>query len=223
MLGAFSPGKFPACVSQLRNPDSTILSFQSGTTVILGTKHPVDALVQLYKMLYYILKRTGRVCTVRDFRVQNVVGNAHLGYDIDVVSLARTYRMASNYEKSIFPGLHFTIPGSPIRFIVFRHKGRFVITGGKNGRDIHEAYNTVLPWLEPFIREPVEDEEEAGEIKERGEKKKKKAKKKKTQTQHREMSENSLLDVLLGQAHELSEEEEEEDEEEEEEEDDDDD
>jgi TATA-box binding protein (TBP) (component of TFIID and TFIIIB) len=152
LSGQYAPKIFPASVCHLLEPNSTMVAFQSGTTIILGTKHPSDALVQVYKIIYYIFRKTGKICSVHDFRVENVVGSAWLGCRLDIGALARTHALSSRYESTVFPGLHFTLPQTnyPVKFIFFK-LGRMVITGAKTGIEIQEAYNRIVPILRPFV------------------------------------------------------------------------
>lgn len=152
LSGQYAPKVFPASVCHLLYPKSTMVAFQSGTTIILGTKHPSDALVQVYKIIFYLFRKTGRICTVHNFAVENVVGSAWLGCCLDIDALAKAYQLQADYEPSDFPGLHFRfLANYPVKFIFFR-LGRMVITGAKTGLEIQQAYNKIVPLLRPFTR-----------------------------------------------------------------------
>jgi TATA-box binding protein (TBP) (component of TFIID and TFIIIB) len=151
--GQYAPQIFPAAVCHVLNPNTTLVAFKTGTTIVLGAKHPSDALVQIYIVIFEIFRELGVICSVLDFRVENVVGSAHTGCKIDIAAIARQYSLRTVLEPTTFPGLHFQLGNQRIKYILFP-LGRMVITGARTGLEIHTAYNDIVPVLRKFILAP---------------------------------------------------------------------
>lgn len=160
MRGRFTPNTFPACMANSAMPSGSNVSFDTGTTIGLGTCNPMDCLLMIYKLLMRVYLDTNWVILPQEFRIENVVGSASIGKQID---LKRMYRVAKSadepgvprpgdvqYEPSLFPGLHLRIPGVSVRFICF-NSGYLVLTGGRDAAGIVDAYNALVEKLEPFV------------------------------------------------------------------------
>ena len=161
--GQFSPNVFPAAVSRFDEPNCATVSFDTGKTVVLGTRNPNDALFQLYSMLMHIYIVTGHASLPHEFRVENVVGSAWLGQHVDLPRLARDLCMQTVYEDSVFPGVHMNLKSKKReeKTIVFK-KGRMVITGAKHPRQIGEAFEVACQMLAPYtIAPPSEPAQQA--------------------------------------------------------------
>jgi len=86
---------------------------------------------------------------VVDFKVQNIVGTADLGYPIRLEGLVCAHASFASYEPELFPGLIYRLHKPRVVFLVFV-SGKVVITGAKTERDVSTALTKLHPVLVEF-------------------------------------------------------------------------
>jgi transcription initiation factor TFIID TATA-box-binding protein len=145
--------RFAAVTSRLREPRTTALFFGSGKVVCTGASSVNAARLSLLKFVR-ILRRIGLVVNMNQFRVQNVVASAGLGYQLKLGALLQKCGVYASYEPALFPGLVYRPADTPIVFLLFR-SGRVVITGAKTTSQVVERYAILLAFIES-VREQVE-------------------------------------------------------------------
>lgn len=82
-----------------------------------------------------------------DFKVQNIVASADVGFAIRLESLSHKHAEFCQYEPEIFPGLIYRIYSPKVVVLIFV-SGKIVLTGAKTREQIQEAYNSILPALQ---------------------------------------------------------------------------
>ncbi len=83
----FNPRRFGAVIMRLREPRATALIFASGKVVITGVKSTHNATLACKKFAY-IVERVGfQPKEYVDFKVQNLVGTADVGFPIRLEGL----------------------------------------------------------------------------------------------------------------------------------------
>ena len=145
--------RFAAITIRMANPHCTCLLFSSGKLVITGStsRHACIAASQHVTLIL-------RQCNPRDqFSVtsciiQNIVAHVELphGRTINLQQLYSAHCECSTYQHSVFPGLVFRPPKSPIVLLVFT-SGRIVCTGGRCYEDIFYGFRDMYTKLLPFI------------------------------------------------------------------------
>jgi TATA-box binding protein (TBP) (component of TFIID and TFIIIB) len=114
--------RFAAITIRIEDPTCTGLLFSSGKLVITGS-------VSMYACILaaHTISRLLRECDeTQEFRViscvvQNIVAHAEVpaGHNVDVEAFYRGYCEFATYQKSVFPGLVFRPPHSPIVLLIF--------------------------------------------------------------------------------------------------------
>lgn len=140
---------FPNCVYQSKYPACTILIYESGKIVTIGTKTPEYAKTAIYLLvlkLYELLPYTMWEINVYNFRVVNYVGSFCTGFLLDLPLLADTIRLTGKvkYNKNHFPAARFktSAPLPKTTLTVFR-SGRVNIAGAQTPRDLTLVYNSL--------------------------------------------------------------------------------
>lgn len=176
--------RFAAITIRIEDPTCTGLLFSSGKLVITGS-------VSMYACILaaHTISRLLRECDeTQEFRViscvvQNIVAHAEVpaGHNVDVEAFYRGYCEFATYQKSVFPGLVFRPPHSPIVLLIFARcvcvffvlrvlsvctlltcmrrgvcvcvcdSGKIVCTGGKSCDDILLGFRRLYPLIRPFI------------------------------------------------------------------------
>lgn len=81
-----------------------------------------------------------------DFKVQNIVGTADVGFPIRLEGLVYAHSTFASYEPELFPGLIYRLVNPRVVFLIFV-SGKIVITGAKTEADLSQAYTKLLPVL----------------------------------------------------------------------------
>jgi transcription initiation factor TFIID TATA-box-binding protein len=142
----FNPRRFAAVIMRLREPRATALIFASGKMVVTGTKSTHNSSLSAKKFAY-ILERVGfKPQTYIDFKVQNIVGTADVGFPIRLEGLVYAHSTFASYEPELFPGLIYRLASPRVVFLIFV-SGKIVITGAKTEVDLSEALTKIYPVL----------------------------------------------------------------------------
>lgn len=81
-----------------------------------------------------------------DFKVQNIVGTADVGFPIRLEGLVYAHSTFASYEPELFPGLIYRLVNPRVVFLIFV-SGKIVITGAKTEADLSQAYTKLYPVL----------------------------------------------------------------------------
>jgi len=139
---------------RLREPRATALIFASGKMCVTGTKSTHNSTLAAKKFAY-IVERVGfKPQTYIDFKVQNIVGTADLGFPIRLEGLVYAHARHASYEPELFPGLIYRLITPRVVFLIFV-SGKIVITGAKTEMDLSEALSKLYPTLVEFRKANV--------------------------------------------------------------------
>ena len=137
----YNPPRFAAMTMRLRSPRTTALTFASGNMVCTGSKDIHESLYACRKYVRLLQRYEIRVC-FHNFKVQNIVASATLGFPVRLMDLAKDHGAFVSYEPDLFPGLVLRISEPKVVFLVFR-SGKVVITGARKVSDIHDTFKGV--------------------------------------------------------------------------------
>jgi transcription initiation factor TFIID TATA-box-binding protein len=142
----YNPKRFAAAIMKIRNPKTTALIFSSGKMVCTGAKSEEDS-KKAAKKYAKTIKNMGFDVRFTDFKVQNIVASADVGFAIRLESLSHRHQEFCQYEPEIFPGLIYRIYQPKVVVLIFV-SGKIVLTGAKTREQIKEAYTNILPVLQ---------------------------------------------------------------------------
>ena len=150
----FNPRRFGAVIMRLREPRATALIFASGKMCVTGTKSTHNSTLAAKKFAY-IVERVGFKCqSFIDFKVQNIVGTADVGFPIRLEGLVYAHSTFASYEPELFPGLIYRLVSPRVVFLIFV-SGKIVITGAKTEMDLSEALTKLYPVLVEYRKQNV--------------------------------------------------------------------
>jgi transcription initiation factor TFIID TATA-box-binding protein len=89
-----------------------------------------------------------------DFKVQNIVGTADVGFPIRLEGLVFAHSAFASYEPELFPGLIYRLVSPRVVFLIFV-SGKVVITGAKKEIDLSNALTKLYPVLVEFKKTHV--------------------------------------------------------------------
>jgi transcription initiation factor TFIID TATA-box-binding protein len=145
----FNPRRFGAVIMRLREPKATALMFASGKICVTGVKSTHNATLAVKKFAY-IVERVGfQPKEFVDFKVQNIVGTADVGFPIRLEGLVYAHSAFASYEPELFPGLIYRLVSPRVVFLIFV-SGKIVITGAKKESDLSSALAKLYPVLVEF-------------------------------------------------------------------------
>lgn len=147
----YNPKRFAAAIMKIRNPKTTALIFSSGKMVCTGAKSEEDS-KKAAKKYAKTIKNMGFDVRFIDFKVQNIVASADVGFAIRLESLSHRHAEFCQYEPEIFPGLIYRIYQPKVVVLIFV-SGKIVLTGAKTREQIKEAYTNILPALQMHKKE----------------------------------------------------------------------
>lgn len=147
----YNPKRFAAAIMKIRNPKTTALIFSSGKMVCTGAKSEEDS-KKAAKKYAKTIKNMGFDVRFTDFKVQNIVASADVGFAIRLESLSHRHAEFCQYEPEIFPGLIYRIYQPKVVVLIFV-SGKIVLTGAKTREQIKEAYTNILPALQMHKKE----------------------------------------------------------------------
>lgn len=150
----YNPRRFGAVIMRLRDPRATALIFASGKICITGVKSTHNATLACKKFAY-IIERVGfKPKEFMDFKVQNIVGTADVGFPIRLEGLVYAHSAFASYEPELFPGLIYRLVNPRVVFLIFV-SGKVVITGAKKETDLSSALTKLYPVLLEFRKQHV--------------------------------------------------------------------
>lgn len=150
----FNPRRFAAVIMRLREPRATALIFASGKMCVTGTKSTHNASLASKKFAIIIEKVGFKTEPIIDFKVQNIVGTADVGFPIRLEGLVYAHSTFASYEPELFPGLIYRLVDPRIVLLIFV-SGKVVITGAKTEKDMSEAFTKMYPVLVEFRKQNV--------------------------------------------------------------------
>ena len=152
----FNPRRFGAVIMRLREPRATALIFASGQMCVTGVKSTHNVHLAC-KKFHYIIERVGfRPAQNIEYKVQNVVGTADIGFPIRLEGLVHKHWNFCSYEPELFPGLIYRLLNPKVVFLIFV-SGKIVITGAKKESDLSEALTKLFPLLVEFKKHAVQN------------------------------------------------------------------
>jgi transcription initiation factor TFIID TATA-box-binding protein len=89
-----------------------------------------------------------------DFKIQNMVGTADVGFPIRLEGLVYVHSSFASYEPELFPGLIYRLASPRVVFLIFV-SGKIVITGAKTEREMTDAFTKLYPVLLEFRKAAV--------------------------------------------------------------------
>ena len=137
----FNPQTFAAGTVRIREPRTTCLCFQSGNMVCTGGRTELESRLAARKYVR-IFQNVGIPVCFKNFRIQNIVASANVGFPIKLREMARDFGPYSTFEPQLFPGLIFRSINPKLVFLCFR-SGKIVITGAKNKTQIEQTYSSM--------------------------------------------------------------------------------
>jgi len=150
----FNPRRFGAVIMRLREPRATALIFNSGKMCVTGVRSTHNAALAAKKFAY-IIERVGfKPNDSIDFKVQNMIGTADVGFPIRLEGLVYAHSAFASYEPELFPGLIYRLVNPRVVLLIFV-SGKVVITGGKKESDISSALTKLYPVLLEFKKVQV--------------------------------------------------------------------
>lgn len=150
----FNPRRFGAVIMRLREPRATALLFASGKMVVTGVKSTHNATLAAKKFAYVVEKVGFEPQEFMDFKVQNIVGTADVGFPIRLEGLVYAHSAFASYEPELFPGLIYRLVSPRVVFLIFV-SGKVVITGAKKESDLSSALTKLYPVLVEFKKTHV--------------------------------------------------------------------
>ena len=150
----FNPRRFGAVIMRLREPRATALIFASGKMVVTGVKSTHNATLAAQKFAYIVEKVGFTPKELIDFKVQNIVGTADVGFPIRLEGLVYAHSAFASYEPELFPGLIYRLVSPRVVFLIFV-SGKVVITGAKKEIDLSNALTKLYPVLVEFKKTHV--------------------------------------------------------------------
>lgn len=146
--------KFAAITIRLSQPYCTCLLFTSGKMVLTGCRSFLECVLASHEIVR-LLRRNVVGCRFRLLScvIQNIVANVDLALQDTVLNLDRIYsenNIFVTFQKSMFPGLIYRPPGSPVVLLLFQ-SGKVVITGGKSTKDVVNGWQSLWPFVRQYI------------------------------------------------------------------------
>ena len=114
----YNPKRFAAAIMKIRNPKTTALIFSSGKMVCTGAKSEENS-KKAAKKYAKTIKNMGFDVRFTDFKVQNIVASADVGFAIRLESLSHKHADFCQYEPEIFPGLIYRIYSPKVVVLIF--------------------------------------------------------------------------------------------------------
>lgn len=137
----FNPQTFAAGTLRLVHPRTTALAFASGNMVCTGGKTELDSRYAARKYSR-IFQKIGIPVCFKDFKIQNIVASAEVGFNLKLQEIADKFGPYTTYEADLFPGLILRSINPKLVFLCFR-SGKIVITGAKNKQQIEQTYKAL--------------------------------------------------------------------------------
>jgi len=150
----FNPRRFAAVIMRIREPKATALIFASGKMCVTGTKSCHNSTLAAKKFAFIVEKVGFKCAKAIQFKVQNIVGTADLGFPIRLEGLVFAHSNYASYEPELFPGLIYRLVDPRVVFLIFV-SGKIVITGAKTEKDLSVAATKLYPVLVEYRKQNV--------------------------------------------------------------------
>ena len=137
----FNPQTFAAATLRCRSPRTTALAFASGNMVCTGGRSELESRYAARKYVS-IFQQVGIPVMFSNFKIQNIVASANIGFTLKLQEIAENYGPYVTYEADLFPGLIFRSINPKLVFLCFR-SGKIVITGAKTKQQIQQTYHSL--------------------------------------------------------------------------------
>jgi len=149
----YNPKRFAAVIMRIREPKTTALIFASGKMVCTGAKSEDESKLAARKYAR-IIQKLGFEVSFTDFKVQNIVASADVGFPVRLEGLAQQHSKYSSYEPELFPGLIYRMLKPKVVLLIFV-SGKIVLTGAKTRDNVYEAFELIYTVLRLFRKQPA--------------------------------------------------------------------
>lgn len=149
----YNPKRFSAVIMRIREPKTTALIFASGKMVCTGAKSEDESKLAARKYAR-IIQKLGFEVSFNDFKVQNIVASADVGFPVRLEGLAQQHSKYSSYEPELFPGLIYRMIKPKVVLLIFV-SGKIVLTGAKTRDHIYESFELIYTVLRLFRKQPA--------------------------------------------------------------------
>jgi transcription initiation factor TFIID TATA-box-binding protein len=138
----YNPAIFAGLVYR-RTDKPTIILFESGRISSHGAKSEKTAKSAIVEILAEINKMgcVPKGVEIENITIQNVVGTANFGHEIDLESVYSTFP-SSIYEPEQFPGLIYRPFNNSVVCLIFS-TGKMVIAGATSENEVGKAFQAV--------------------------------------------------------------------------------
>lgn len=147
---AYVPARFEAAavVRYVHTDQTTILLFNTGCVVVVGSKSP-EQTIQAIHRLRFAMESDGVSTGVTEFELVNMVYVAKIeGIDaIDIAGINRSHMKNSSWAPETFPGLRLTRDGLLMRIF---DTNRIVFMGAKRPKEIRKQREYMMKLCEKF-------------------------------------------------------------------------
>jgi transcription initiation factor TFIID TATA-box-binding protein len=147
----YNPELFPGLVYRVKQRP-TIIMFASGKISSHGAKsekEAKEAIVNTLKQIEELHCIIGS-SKMENIRIENVVGLADLGYEIDLEKVAQNLRSAI-YEPEQFPGLLYKPSHNSLSCTIFS-TGKMMIVGGKSESQIKRTFEQTASLIQRLLK-----------------------------------------------------------------------
>lgn len=133
----YDPKRFPGLIYRLKNPQTTMLIFNSGKMVLAGAKGERQVYKAVEKIIDKLKRRRFLENPKIEVQIKNVVASTKLldGIDLDKAAL-KLDRVV--YIPEEFSGLVYKTSGDSVTFLLFKN-GKIICTGAKKEEEVFEA------------------------------------------------------------------------------------
>ncbi|CEM37223.1 unnamed protein product [Vitrella brassicaformis CCMP3155] len=157
----FNPKKINAVVMRIREPRCTALVFRTGRMMISGSKTEKDAKLGGKRMARIIQKVGFPDVVFANFKVENVIASADVGFPVRLEGLAFDHRERCSYEPELFSGCVFRFrdvlkvkderveggeKACSCTALVFV-SGKVSLSGARSEEELHMAFRHLYPIL----------------------------------------------------------------------------
>ena len=89
-----------------------------------------------------------------NFKIQNIVGTADVGFPIRLEGLVYAHSAFASYEPELFPGLIYRLAEPKVVCLIFV-SGKIVITGAKTEKAISDTMTKMFPVLLEYRKQSI--------------------------------------------------------------------
>ena len=140
----YQPERFSPLRVRIKHPlRASFLLYSSGSVICTGTRSE-EAALQACQRFHHLVQRLYPECEMGPVRVTNMVGNAKLGFPLDLEQLSTDNPGRIMYNPELFNGMFYSpreVTGA--RVILFRN-GKVIVTGCKNETDLFNVFAEVV-------------------------------------------------------------------------------